>query len=43
MGLDLAWLVSVTLQRCSDVVEFLAEEFFVADVVCPADQGPVDR
>ena len=43
MSLDPAGLVSVAMQRCGDVVEFLGEVFLVADVVCPANEGLVDR
>ena len=42
MCLDLAGLVTVALQCCVDVVEFLAELIPVTDVVCPADKGLVD-
>ena len=43
MSLDTAGLVSIAMQRCGDVVEFLGEVFLVADVVCPANEGLVDR
>ena len=43
LSLDTAGLVSIAMQRCGDVVEFLDEVFLVADVVCPMDEGLVDR
>ena len=43
LSLDTAGLVSIAMQRCGDVVEFLGEVFLVADVVCPANKGLVDR
>ena len=43
LSLDTAGLVSIAMQRCGDVMEFLGEVFLVADVVCPANKGLVDR
>ena len=43
MSLDAARLVSIAMQCCGNVVEFLGEVFLVADVVCPANEGLVDR
>ena len=41
----LIWLelVSIAMQHCGDVVECLGDVILVVDVVCPTDEGLVDR